>query len=106
MRCVEEPGQSLVLGRVEFPQIKSPSLTREDPAEEHDLDYGDKFNLPIDQVFDAGLKSGHFCRITPRQARLFPRCEPGGDAGSKFGGRRPFRVTRLGDKKTTPIDTL
>ena len=39
VRCVEEPGQSLVLGRVEFPQIKSPSLTREDPAEEHDLDY-------------------------------------------------------------------
>ena len=33
----------------------------------------------------------------PRQARLFPRCEPGGDAGSKFGGRCPFRVTRLGD---------
>ena len=66
MRCVEEPGQSSVLGRVEFPQIKSPSLTREDPAEEHDLDYGDKFNLPIDQVFDAGLESGHLCRITTR----------------------------------------
>ena len=65
MRCVEEPGQSLVLGRVEFPQIKSPSLTREDPAEEHDLDYGDKFNLPADQVFDEGLKSYHFRRITP-----------------------------------------
>ena len=39
VRCVEEPGQSLVLGRVEFPQIRSPSLTREEPAEEHDLDY-------------------------------------------------------------------
>ena len=65
VRCVEEPRQSLVLGRVEFPQIKSPLLTWEDPAEEHDLDYGDKFNLPGDQVFDAGLKSGHLCRITP-----------------------------------------
>ena len=65
MSCVEEPGQSLVLSRVEFPQIKSPSLTREDPAEEHDLDYGDEFNLPVHQVFDAGLKSGHLCRITP-----------------------------------------
>ena len=65
MLCVEEPGQSLVLGRVKLPQIGSPPLTRENPAEEHDLDYGDKFNLPADQVFDAGLKSGHFRRITP-----------------------------------------
>ena len=66
VRCVEEPGQSLVLGRVEFPQIKSPSLTQEDPAEEHDLDYSDEFNLPVYQIFDAGLKSGHLYRITPR----------------------------------------
>ena len=58
MRCVKEPGQSLVLGRVELPQVKSPSLTREDPAEEHDLDYVDKFNLLVHQVLDAGLKSG------------------------------------------------
>ena len=65
VHCVEEPGQSLVLGQVEFPQIKIPSLTREDPAEEHDLDYGDKFNLPFNQVFDAGLESGQLCRITP-----------------------------------------
>ena len=65
MRCVEEPGQSLVLGRVELPQVKSPSLTREDPAEEHDLDYVDKFNLLVHQVLDAGLESGHLIRITP-----------------------------------------
>ena len=65
VRCVEEPGQSLVLGRVEFPQIKSSSLTREDPVEEHDLDYCDKFHLPVDQVFDAGLESGQLCRSTP-----------------------------------------
>ena len=50
-----------MLGRVELPQAESPSLTWENPAEEHDLDYSDKFNLPADQVFDAGLKSGHFC---------------------------------------------
>ena len=66
VRCVEEPGQSLVLGWVEFPQIKSPLLTREDPTEEHDLDYGDKFNLPVDQVLDAGLESGQLCLITSR----------------------------------------
>ena len=57
MLCVEEPGQSLVLGRIELPQVESPSLTRENPAEEHDLDNVDEFNLPADQVFDAGLKS-------------------------------------------------
>ena len=54
-----------MLRRVELPQIEGPSLTREDQADEHNLDYGDKFNLPANQVFDAGLKSGHFRRITP-----------------------------------------
>ena len=80
MRCVEEPGQSLVLVRVELPQVESPSLTREDPAEEHDLDYVDKFNLPIHQVLDAGLESGQLSRITLRQALLFLGGEPCGDA--------------------------
>ena len=80
MRCVKEPGQSLVLGRVELPQIKSPPLTREDRAEEHDLDYVDKFNLLVHQVLDAGLESGQLSRITPRQARLFPGGEPCGEA--------------------------
>ena len=97
MLCVEEPGQSLVLGWVELPQVESPSLTREDPAEEHDLDYVDKFNLLVHQVLDAGLESGHLFRITPQQARLFPGCEPCGDARLEFGGRCPFRVTWLGD---------
>ena len=97
VRRVEELSQRLVLSQVELPQIECPSLTRENPAEEHDLDYIDEFNLPANQVFDAGLKSGHFRRITPQQARLFPRCEPCGDARSEFGGCCPFRVTRLGD---------
>ena len=65
VRCVKEPGQSLVLGWVELPQVKSPSLTRDDPAEEHDLAYGDKFNLLGKQVFDAGLEFGQLSRITP-----------------------------------------
>ena len=59
MLCVEEPGQSLMLGWVELPQAESPSLTRENPTEEHDLDYVDKFNLLVHQVLDAGLESGH-----------------------------------------------
>ena len=88
-----------MLGRVELPQIEVPSLTREDPAEEHDLDHIDKLDLLGHQVSDAGLESGHLFRIAPRQARLFPRCESGGDAGSKFGGRCPLRVTRLDDIK-------
>ena len=109
MLCVEEPGQSLMLGRVELPQAESPSLTRENPVEEHDLDYVDEFNLPADQVFDAGLKPGHFCRVTPQQARLFPRREPCGNARLEFGGRCPFRVTRLGDiepPRLPPFDGL
>ena len=66
MLCVKELGQSLVLGRVELPQVEGPSLTREDPAEEHDLDYVDKLNLLVHQVSDAGLESGHLFRTTPQ----------------------------------------
>ena len=59
---IEELSQHLVFGRVELPHIKSLSLTREDPAEEHDLDYIDEFNLLVHQVLDAGLESGQLCR--------------------------------------------
>ena len=96
-------------GPGQTPTIESPSLTRENPAKEHDLDYIDEFNLPANQVFDVGLKSGHFRRTTPRQARLFPRCEPCGDARSEFKGRCPFRVTQLGDiepPRLPPFDGL
>ena len=65
MHCVKEPGQSLVLGRVELPQVKSPSLTREDPAEEHDLDYVDELEVLADQLFDADLESGQLFQISP-----------------------------------------
>ena len=34
-----------MLGRVELPQVEGPLLTREDPADEHDLDYVDEFEL-------------------------------------------------------------
>ena len=47
MLCVEEPGQSLVLGWVELHEVKGPSLAREDPADEHDLDYIDKLELLV-----------------------------------------------------------
>ena len=57
VRSVEEPAQGLVLGRVEVPQIEVPSLTREDPAEEHDLDHVDKLDLLGHQVSDAGSES-------------------------------------------------
>ena len=47
VRRVEEPAQSLVPRRVELPQVESPLLTREDPADEHDLDYVDKLELLV-----------------------------------------------------------
>ncbi len=34
VRRVEEPAQSLVLRRVELPQIEGPLLTREDPVDD------------------------------------------------------------------------
>ena len=58
VRRVEEPAQSLVLRRIEFPQVESPLLTWEDPADEHNLDYVDKFELLVHQGLDACLESG------------------------------------------------
>ena len=57
VRRVKELAQSLVLGRVELPQVKIPLLTREDPADEHDLDYIDKLELLACHVQDTFLES-------------------------------------------------
>ena len=94
---VEEPAQGLVLCRIKVPQVEGPLLAREDPVDEHDPDYVDELDLLVHKVLDAGLESGQLFQITPRQALLFPGSEPCGDARSEFGGRCPFRVTRLGD---------
>ena len=59
---VEELSQCLVFGRVELPHIISPSLTRKDPADEHDLDHVDKLDFLAYHIFDAGLKSGQLHR--------------------------------------------
>ena len=66
VRRVEEPAQSLVPRRVELPQVESPLLTREDRADEHNLDYVDKFELLVHQGLDACLESGHLSFFTPR----------------------------------------
>ena len=78
MRRVEELSQRLVLGRVELPQIECPSLTREDPAEEHDLDHVDELDFLAHHVLDAGLESGQLYRGILGQALLFPGGEPCG----------------------------
>ena len=44
---VEEPAQSLVLRRIELPHVEAPSLAREDPVDEHDLDHVDKLELLV-----------------------------------------------------------
>ena len=62
---VEEPAQSLVPRRVELPQVESPLLTREDPANEHNLDYVDKFELLVHQGLDACLESGQLSFFYP-----------------------------------------
>ena len=103
---VVELSQRLVLGRVELPQIECPSLTRENPADEHDLDYVDKLELLVHQGLDACLESGQLFRITPCQALLFPRGEPCRKDKSEFGGRCPFRVTRLGDVEPPRLPPL
>ena len=47
VRSVEEPAQSLVLRQIELPHVEAPSLARENPADEHDLDYIDKLELLV-----------------------------------------------------------
>ena len=47
VRSVEEPAQSLVLRRIKLPHIEVPLLARENPPDEHDLDYVDKLELPF-----------------------------------------------------------
>ena len=66
VRRVEEPVQSSVLRQVKLPQVESPLLTREDPADEHNLDYVDKFELLVHQGLDACLESGQLSFFTPR----------------------------------------
>ena len=44
---VEEPAQGLVPRRIKLPHIEAPSLARENPADEHDLDYVDKLELLV-----------------------------------------------------------
>ena len=105
VRRVEEPTQSLVPRRVELPQVEGPLLTRENPADEHNLDY-DKFELLVHQGLDACLESGQLSFFTPRQARLFPRGEPRRGSGSKLGDCDPFGVTRLGDVKPPRLPPL
>ena len=57
--------------QVELPQVESPLLTREDPANEHNLDYVDKFELLVHQGLDACLESGQLSFFTPRQLVSF-----------------------------------
>ena len=65
VRRVEEPAQSSVPCRVELPHVESPLLTREDPADEHNLDYVDKLELLVRQGLDACLESGQLSFFTP-----------------------------------------
>ena len=99
VRRVEEPSQSSVLRRVELPQIEGPLLTREDQADEHNLDYVDKLELLVHQGLDACLQSSHLSFAAPRQARLFPGREPCWGSGPELRGCDSFGVARLGDVK-------
>ena len=62
VRHVEKLSQRLVLGRVELPHIECPSLTWEDPVEEHDLDHVDKLDFLAYHILDTCLEPGYFFR--------------------------------------------
>ena len=54
-----------MLRRIELPQIEVPLLTREDPADEHNLDYIDKLELLVHQGLDVFLQSGQLFFVAP-----------------------------------------
>ena len=54
-----------MLRRVELPQIKILLLAREDPADEHNLDYIDELDRLAHQGLDAFLQSGHLFFVAP-----------------------------------------
>src|SRR4051812_22250885 len=95
-----------MLRRVELPQAEGPLLAREDLADEHDLDYIDKFELLAHQVLDACLQSGHLSFFTPRQAHFLPGGKPRRGSGSEIGGCDPFEVTRLSDVQPPRLPPL
>ena len=90
-----------MLGRIELPQISSPALARKDPANEHNLDHVDEFNLLGYHVLDARLEPSHLVRRTLGQALLLPGGEPHRNSTSEFEGRRPVGVMWLGDVEAT-----
>ena len=65
VRRVEEPAQSSVSRRVELSQVESPLLTREDQADEHNLDYVDELELLVHQGLDACLQSNYLSFVAP-----------------------------------------
>ena len=75
-----------MLRRVKLPQVEGPLLTLEDPVDEHNLDYVDKFELLVHQGLDACLESGQLSFLTPRQARFLPGGEPRWGLDRNSGG--------------------
>ena len=56
VRCVEEPAQGSVLGRIKLPQVASPALAWQDAASEHHLDHIDKLDVIVHHALDARLE--------------------------------------------------
>ena len=52
----EEPLQSLVLLRIEFPQGECSALARKDPVNKHHLDHIDELDIFIHRALDARLQ--------------------------------------------------
>ena len=65
VRHVKEPAQGRVLCRIKLPHVETPSLVRENPADEHDLDHIDKPKILVHQGLETGLESCQLLRTTP-----------------------------------------
>ena len=54
--CSEEPLQGLVSPRIKLPKGALSALAREDPANQHHLDYIDKFDVLVHHALNARLQ--------------------------------------------------
>ena len=70
VRSAEEMQQSLVLGRIELPQMASLALAWKDPANKHHLDHINKLDILVNLAPDARLKRWKLVRQRPVQALL------------------------------------
>ena len=89
MSGFKEPHQGLVLLWIKLPQRAASALAREDPANQHHLNYIDKLDVLGYHALNARLQRYQLIGRTPVRTLLDPGGESHGSAGAEFGSSGP-----------------